>query len=491
MKIIHKIKYIGVAVLMIFVSACEDGFDDLNTDPNNPVAIPPSSLFNNGVFNMTFNYWDRAWNFEFGELMVQHMAQNEYTTDQNYLFSQSDFNFKWGNLYSGQNVTTPTGGLYDLAKARELVVASETLTDERRANQLAAIDIFMAFGFQMVTDFWGDVPYSQAFNAEYPFPVYDTQESIYADMISSVQSAVAAIDVSEGGFAEGDPLFDGDMAQWRAFGNALLIRLGMRLSESNPTAAEAAVSAGFGGALPTTDVMLVFGENQDVANPFYYDRVADNRDDFRISQELVDAMTVTAADDPRLVMYAEPAPGGTAIVGMPYGLADAGAFALKNTTSDIHENIEFNATAPAYLFSQAELEFFRAEAIARGWVAGTAQDAYEDAIQASMDQWGVAAADATAYIADPAVAYDATSLQTELESIANQKWIALYTNGVEAYAEWRRLDFPVLTVGSGATQSAIPLRMMYPVTEDGSNGDNLAAANNGSNLMSDPVSWDQ
>ncbi|WP_420582901.1 SusD/RagB family nutrient-binding outer membrane lipoprotein [Reichenbachiella sp.] len=473
MKIINKLKYIGLAMLTLFVSACENGFDEINTDPNSPVAVPASTLLTNGIFNVGYTYWDRDLNFEFGELMVQHMAQNEYTEEQRYSFATSDFNFRWGNLYSGQNVAAPTGGLYDLAAARALVEANENLSDAQRANQLAVIDIYMSFGFQMITDMWGDIPYSQAFQpGEYPFPAYDTQEAVYTGMISTVTNAVNSITTSADGFTSGDILFEGDMADWQAFGNALLIRMGMRSGNS------AAVAAGFGGSLPTSDVALVFQESQDVSNPFYQDKVVSSRDDFRISEELVTAMNAQA--DPRLEFYAMPAPGTDVIVGMPYGLSDGDAFTRKNSTSDIHTNIEDDPTAPAYLFSMAELEFFRAEAIVRGYITGDDAAAFAAAIDHSVAQFGASS---------PGYGASISYGTNKLNEIAEQKWIALYTNGVEAYAEWRRLGHPALVPSAEAVAgvTGIPSRMLYPNTEDGTNGDNLAAANGGSNTLNDKL----
>lgn len=472
-------------MLTLFVSACEDGFDEINTDPNSPVSVPASTLVTNGIFNVTYTYWDRDLNSEFGALMVQHMAQNEYTEEQRYSFAQSDFNFRWGNLFSGQNVAAPRGGLFDLAAARTIVEESETLSDAQRANQLAVIDIYMAFGFQFITDLWGDIPYSQAFQAgEYAFPAYDAQADVYAGLIASVTSAVNSIDPSAPGFTSGDILFEGDMASWEAFGNAMLIRLGMRVGNAS------AVAAGFSGTLPTSDVMLVFGANQDVANPFYQDKEISKRDDFRISAELVTAME--DQNDPRLAMYAMPAPGTAdengengQIIGMPYGLADGPAFTLKNSTSDIHTNIEDVATAPAYLFTMAELEFFRAEALVRNYIStGSDAAAFASAIDHSLRQWGVPTAGFGA-----SIPYGTTEAE-KLEAIGTQKWIALYTNGVEAFAEWRRLDFPVLEPSANMAPgvTGIPVRMLYPTTEDGTNGDNLAAV--GEVSLSTRVGWD-
>jgi len=493
MKILNKIKYILFLSLVFIASACDEGFDELNEDPDSPTIVPPGTLFNNGVFALGSSYWDRAWNFEFSALMVQHLAQDEFTTDQNYNIVQSEFDYKWENLYTGVVTTNPDpeGGVYDLYIARQEIEKLELTaeyTAEIKANQLACIDICTAFGFQMITDLWGDVPYSEAFQLEeYIFPAYDSQEDIYEDLISSVTSAVASINASHAGFGSNDPLFGGEMSSWVEFGNAMLIRLGMRLSETGSSFATTAIQAGFSGDLPSTDVMLVFDASSDnVSNPFYRDAVVGNRDDFRISEILVTEME--AVNDPRLVLYAEPAPGSTDIIGMPYGLDDGDAFDLKASTSDLHSSIEGDPSAPAYLFSLAEIEFFRAEAIAREIIAGDAEAAYEDAITASMRQWGVAEADITAYLAETDVVYDASSLGTQLQSIAEQKWIALYTNGVEAYAEWRRLDLPDLTVGPASVLDKIPVRMLYSISESTSNPDNYNAA--GPNTFSEHVWWD-
>lgn len=479
MKFINR--YILIALMLVFgASACEEGLDP-NIDPNSAASVPASNLVTNAIFQISDDYWGRGMSFEFGSLMVQHLAQAEYTSDQNYIFTDADFDGRWSGYYNN---------MMDLVVARQFVEAAE-LSDAQRANQFAIIDILYAFAFQTATDNWGDMPYTEAFNsAEFDKPAYDSQQTIYNALIQKVGTAVNSIDTGAPGFASGDILFNGNMAAWEQFGHGLLLRLGMRIVNPDATQAQSVVTTALGNITANSfnNVDFVFdGASNDLSNPYFRDNIT--RDDFRLTEMLVDGMK--ASNDPRLAIYGVHAPGQGDYVGMPYGIDDNAATQRKGATSDINPNIEDNAVAPAYLMSAAEVEFFRAEAIARGWVAGGpagAEAAWRDGIRASMNQWGVAAADRDAYVA--AATYDATSLTTQLNAIAQEKWLALFANGVEAYAEQRRLGQPALSPGVAAQTSFIPTRMLYPVSEGATNKANMDAAHGGAgNLLNVPMWW--
>ena len=149
------------------------------------------------------------------------------------------------------------------------------------------------------------------------------------------------------------------------------------------------------------------------------------------------------------------------------------------------------------MMSASEVYFLLAEAKARGWnVAGamTAEQLYEHAIELSFEQYGLGA-DAAAYIAQPGVDLAAAGTQTEvLRRIALQKWIALFGNGPEAYAEWRRTGTPGLTVAPGSVNgTVIPVRVPYASVEQSLNRANYeaAVAANGGDDFNDRVWWDQ
>ena len=133
------------------------------------------------------------------------------------------------------------------------------------------------------------------------------------------------------------------------------------------------------------------------------------------------------------------------------------------------------ADFPALLLDYAEVEFFLAEVVERGYaVGGTAQSHYNNAITASILYWGGTVPEATAYLAQASVNY-LTAAGTWRQKIGVQKWIALYNRGLDAWIEWRRLDAPQLSPAVDAV-SDIPLRYPYPVNEQNVNTANYNAA---------------
>jgi hypothetical protein len=138
-------------------------------------------------------------------------------------------------------------------------------------------------------------------------------------------------------------------------------------------------------------------------------------------------------------------------------------------------------------------EFLLAEAAERGLGGVTnAETHYNNAIRASMAYWGVSDADASVYLAQPSVAYSTAGASFK-EKIGNQKWLGLFDRGVEGWAEWRRLDFPILNVPEDMTYSDIPVRMPYPYNEDEMNSVSYQAAVNamGGDLPTIKLFWDK
>lgn len=472
MKNINKI--ISSLLLLLFVTACTDDFEEINTDPNQPTAVPAENLFTQAQFALSDRMWGRAMNFEFGMLMVQHFSQNEYAEDSRYNQQPSSFNASWQSFYAG--------GLIDLEEAKAITENNEGLTDAVRNNRLAQIAIMRVWALQIVTDVWGDVPYSQAFNPEeFPNLAYDGQESIYNGLVAELDAAIALINPAESGFGSGDIIYGGDMAMWGKFANSIKLKLGMRMSYANPGAAGTIVSEALNsslGVISSNDenAEFTFDADQRIANPFFVDAIT--RDDFCVSEILV--TNLENNNDPRLAEYAKPNSSGD-IVGLPYGLTDAASFQLKSVSSRPADDIRA-ATAPAKLMTYAEVEFFKAEAAERN-IAGTgAAVAYNNAVEASMLDWGLTSSDAASYLA--------ANPYNGMASIAYEKWVALYTQGLEAWAESRRLGFDdnFLPLPDAAVISDIPVRALYPTVEAEANTENLEAV--GFNNMTTQMWWD-
>ena len=474
-----------VGVLFFSFQSCDDGLIELNEDPNNPTSVPAVNLFTQAQWAVNNRLWSRGYNAEWSMLMVQQWAQNEYTEEQRYDVDGNDFDVEWLDMYAGWQ--TSTGGvLNNLKVAKEIIQADEGLNAKLRGNQLAIIKVMEAHTWQNLTDAFGDIPFTQALNPEeFPLPAYDSQQQIYTAILQMMDEAIQEMDESEGSFGSGDIVYGGDMTQWKKLANSLMMRMAMRIVDVDASTASTYINKAAGNMLTSNadNGLFVFdGANASIANPLYFDASIDNRDDFAVSEILVE--TLRSMGDPRLELYAAETNTGE-IIGLPYGLTDAEAFALKSTTSRPHPNVRA-ASAPAVMMDYAEVQFLLAEAYERGILSGNAADAYAEGITAAMNYWGIS--DATA-IADYVAAnpYNAGNWQ---ESIGIQKWLAFYMNGPQAWAEWRRLDYPQLDVPVDATKSFIPVRLPYPISEQTRNETSLSAVASDYNDMSTKLWWD-
>jgi hypothetical protein len=351
------------------------------------------------------------------------------------------------------------------------------------------------------------VPYSDALKGDANTrPKYDAQKDVYYGMLARLTAASAmflpgglncAAPAPNCTFGDEDAVYGGNVVAWRKFSNSLRLRMAMRISNVDPTKAKAeflaalvapggvftsnADNAGlhYSGAVPSDNpIYAVFHEGQ------RYDQV--------IAKAMVDSLL--RLNDPRLPIYADPAPngcaGGGVYCGWQNGITRAPApdfFAL----SPIGAAFKENAAAPSSMMTYAEVLFLRAEAAAKLWTGDVAASLYAQAIAASMHQYGISDSAISDYLAQPQVAY------TGLRSIYLQKWIALYANGPEQFASWRRETVggqhaPGLTAAAASSARQIPMRVFYPASEQSTNGDNWAAAvaaNGGGTLYDKPVWW--
>jgi hypothetical protein len=226
------------------------------------------------------------------------------------------------------------------------------------------------------------------------------------------------------------------------------------------------------------------------------------RDDHRLSNRLTANMV--PQNDPRIKVYGMPAQSDGSYTGLANALSQGQAASFLTTTSRPGAIFYPGVTAygtfggggaslAQYLMTYAEVQFLLAEAAERGWIAGPAATYYNAGIQASMDQWGVTdAAAITAYVTSPGIAYTpGTAGQTQ---IAIQKWIALYGDGGQAWAEWRRTCQPANVVpGPTAIINTVPRRFQYSTTENAVNtaGQASAITNQGADIFVTRMWWDK
>jgi hypothetical protein len=471
-----KIKYILLALASTFYVGCSD-FGDTNIDPNNAVAVDPSTLLTTAEFNFYSAINGVTLNADWGQLMVQYWAQNEYTSDSRYsAIDVTTFNGSFNNLYI--NV------LKELSAAKELIDKQE-VGNQIKTNRKNIIDVMSSQVFAVLTDGFGDVPYTEAISS-ISLPKYDTQETIYKGILATLDNASQTFNNNFGSLS-GDVIYNGDIDMWKKFTNSLMLRYAMRIIDIDAATANTYINKAISSGVFTSNsdnAKFLYESNINNANPLFInaDSQGSNRDDYCVSEFLVN--TLENMGDPRLNKYAKLASGGT-FVGMPYGLSDNAATVLKPTASRPNDMVR-EAQTPFNIITYSEVEFLLAEAYQRGIASGNASTAYSNAITASMNMWDITDATAiSSYITSNS--YDSSNWK---QSIGTQKWVALYMNGFEAWSEWRRLDFPALAVPAAAEISTIPVRLSYPLSETQTNSANLDAVSTDPTSLTTKVWWD-
>ncbi len=465
-----RYKILSVFAALAAITACGD-LTSINQNPNGPVDVPPPSILPSVIQTVVGSVNGvNSLNIRGGGLWVQYYSEIQYRDEDKYIV-RSGTSGGWTLYFSA---------LEDIQRMIRKGVASNA------GNWSAVGRIMKSYTFSVMTDAMGDLPYSQALKGDTLLtPAYDTQQQIYNGMLADLAQANTEIDVAGGavGFATGDLMYGGDMAQWKKFANSLRLRLAIHLSIRDATKAATEAAAAVAGGVFTgngDNAELMYLATSPNRNPIYND--ARGRDDYGMSKTFVDSLT--SWNDPRLPVFAQPNPAGTGYQGLPNGLNDGAGTPIVNISRFGRFWREI-PNAPMELLTYSEVLFLEAEAAERGWIPGGSAAAatyYHDAIVASLEQYGVQA-DTAAYLGQAKVGYNAAgaTLAGHLQQIAYQKWVSLFMQGAESWTEVRRTRIPLLVPGPNAVFGAgvpgqIPERLPYDDNEAVLNKVNLDAA---------------
>lgn len=473
----RRVRPAPLVLLAVLLASCGDSLTEVNENPNAPTDVGAAFILPAAIQSAADEALNYGMDLGVTSLWVQHVARLQYGTTDRYNLDVDFSDGSWEDFWLGAQ-----------AEAREVIRRG---AEAENPNQQAVGMILRSWIYQTMTDLWGDIPYSQAMSAEgedgTTSPAYDAQEEIYAGLLQDLKDATALMDGTPAFGAE-DLLYQGRMQAWRRFANSLRLRLAMRLSEVAPgIAATEAAAAVADGVFVTADdqAQLVYSESAPNQHPYHVGFV-ERPGDYRVSQTLVD--TLLALSDPRLPFMADPAESDGEYRGLPNGLPDQHEFAFDAVSKVGAWHLRANT--PSVFLSTAEVLLNQAEAAHRGWIAGSAEQLYEDGIRAAMAVYGIPATEVDAYLAEPGVAFEPDRAR---EQIGLQKWLALYDQGVEAFAEWRRTGIPHLEPSvANVNADRIPLRLPYPVSEQAVNNEHLQAAvsRQGGATINDPIWWD-
>ncbi len=439
----------------LVITSCRQELD-INVDPNNPSQATLPGLLSGSQVGLAFALGGEGTRMPAS--IVQHYAGHraQPLDYAQYRITSSATDGTWTALYNA---------LMDIKELENKAAAS--------GNQayLGVSKILQAHAFSVITDLFGDIPFSEALQGRANItPAYDRQEDIYPALITMIDDGVTALRAGTETI-KGDIVYRGDVTKWEKFANSLKLRLLNHLSSRQPNAA-----ANFLATNPSLidtsadDAKVAFGSVASNANPIHQFDVISGRKDQAVASTIVDKMK--ALSDPRVSLYFKPiAENDHGLRGQYFGnvpgndVGDTGESRYSRVGSAYA-----SVKSPVVLMSAAEVNFIKAEVYYRA-SDSRAQAAYQAAITQDFAALGLSSSSAATYLANANVAYNGT-----LQRIMEQKWITMFQASYESWVDWRRTGYPALTpAANNATSNVIPRNLPYPDVEINSNRANLVA----------------
>ena len=480
--------------LSLVLSSCEfgEGFEEMNIDPNKASQLDVSNKFASAILKTSggrYENWRASLIYQ--STMIQHLSSTAgYWSGDKYFRSDQYANALWDRYYP------------DVIKEIEDIRAQLT-SEGNSGSEMGMLRILRVFAFTRLTDIYGDIPYSEAGQGYINGilkPKYDAQQDIYMDMLKELEAAVAQIGASTT-MGSSDLIFQGNTTKWKAWGNSMMLRLAMRLTKADSATAKAwAEKAVAAGTMTSNDHIAMVQHTDGPAgiNKNGHGEVWQADGNARMSKTFMDWMS----DDPRLTVLAQrTSDGSTAVadlIGMPNG-SDGNSIPDNSIYASLNDDLK-GVDVPMVFHSYAEVRLLKAEMAFRGWsVPGDAKTHYEAGVKAAMQMLSQLYTNAAA-ISDAEVAtylaakpYDAAR---GWEMISEQYWAATLLNEYESFNNWRRTGYPTLTpvnYDGNVTGGTIPRRLIYPVSEQNTNGDNYSAAvaRQGADNFTTRIWWDK
>ncbi|MDP4261433.1 MAG: SusD/RagB family nutrient-binding outer membrane lipoprotein [Bacteroidota bacterium] len=508
------LNYSLLAVLLLFAVSCDKGLEGLNKNKTSPTSVDPALLLNNAVINTSFPV--KSLVFDIG-IVQQVISPNGG------VLAGANFN------QDSRDITTPP--IWSVYYQNVIKYTHDAIVQTKnvpaRSNLYNMARIFQAYAFMVLTDEYGDIPYTEGgagYSDQIFFPKYDAQQDIYPKIIQELTDAATALNAS-GTIESSDVLYAGNIAKWKKFAYSLMLRAGMRLGKADATKAQATVQAAFAGGVITDNADNAYMRHDaNYTQPIGGTLNGSEAANFYLTKPFVDQLKNT--NDPRLPAIAIRYVGATSgngqtvaagstnpaqQIGMPMGkdngtiVAAAAADGLASfyDYSQVDRRRMVKTAAPVFFVTAAQTNLLLAEARFKGWIAaGTAAQYFSDGIKAHMDQ--MATYDAGSAVAaaarDTYIAANPLTAGTELQQINTQYWIASFLNGPEAFANFRRSGYPALTPNPygqpnnpDVPNGTFIRRLTYPTSELSVNTTNVNAAitRQGADKLSTRIWWDK
>jgi hypothetical protein len=476
-----KFKIILLALISFSITTgCDGNFEELNKDPNNPVAVPADLLLGYAQRQYSNATYGVQRGGDMGACWAQHWSKVQYNDEARYVPRRGVIDALWSNIYT-LTVSEATS-MYNLAEA------------DGNTNLQGIALVMQAIGYQTLAELYGPIPFTEAIDGAILKPAYDDEATVFEGVIEKLTKAADLLANGTGPVtASSDLYYGGDTSKWLKLANSLKFRALMRISKTRSVSSELQALVNGGQMFTSNDdtAQLVYLSVSPDANPIWETIVDGNRAEYKINLALTDILE--GLGDPRLQVYAAPNASGD-IVGKPSGFGNQTPLPnddLGYTYANISPLGDFylRPELPAVIMSYSQLNFLLAEAANEGYISGgipAAKDYYYKGIVANF-QWNEM--DPTAYIASENLNF--TSQSDGRNKIATQEWISLFSQGFEAWTEWRRTKIPALLPAAEAAINEIPSRLYYPTLEPALNKENYDAATSsiGGDLLTSKLFW--
>lgn len=451
-----SILFISILSLSVLSVSCDADFDKVNTSPNRPTAVPAHLLLGNIVRVNQNTIYGMQQGGDMGMCWSQQVSKVQYNDEEKYIPRFAAIDGVWNTLYA--TVLTSSQSMYDLANA------------EGNDNLKGISLVLQANAFQILTDLYGPIPFSQFNQAGNLKPAYDSQEVVYDGILKMLTDADALLAANNGAIpSTSDLVYKGDASKWRKLANSLKLKALMRISKVRDVSAQvqAVVSAGNLMTSNADSAQLVYTAAQPDANPIYETVVFGARLEYKLSSVLVDKMrNATNGDikDARLSVFGKPVNAAGAFLGNTPGIEDPGNYGKYSAIGDFY----IDPKLPGVILSYSQVEFYLAEAANKGYISGgltTAFDHFKMGIAANFAFNGIG--NSVSSFVEYSNPDGFANTEDASKKIGEQMWTSLFGQGFEAWTEWRRTGFPALfpVPTRPSSVATIPSRLYYNSSE--------------------------
>ncbi len=490
------LKYLfgSIIICILFLTpSCTGDFEDVNRDYVNPKSVEVQFILTEAQKKISDIYIRYGVNENVTSLISQHFSIGQYQQPTQYTFRTGMLNSQFEDYYRA---------LSNLEVIKKIVADDSRVLIKSKNSWSVILTTLRVFSFQSLTDMFGPIPYSQALNIDmYPTPKYDSQKEIYEGLLKELHEVVSLeTEPILSDVGSQDVIYGGDITKWKKFANSLMLRLAMRVSTVDPVLSKKYATHALendGVFLDNSESALFNSGEKSPSGSILYESVFDdsNLGNLMASPVMVEIQGRT--NDPRKDMYWEDFDKGSPGYGVD-GSVDG--FAHINRKYAGHKKyFRGKVNTPVPFIHYAEVEFLLTEAAVRGgYGVNDATTHFNKAVTASIE--------ATASIVDSTLQtntisdflaqadVDIDQAADKLNRIAEQKFIALFIQGPEAWSEIRRFDYPAMTPSVlDGTVFPFPKRFTYPQNAQNLNRKNVKLAAdllNGDDTQQTKLWWD-